>query len=323
MTVIGFHASHEQIHPAELLDAVAARRGGRLHRGDVLRPLLPVERAAGPVGVRLVLAGRRAGDDVAAVRRGQRAGPALPPGDRRPGDRHAGGDVPGPVLGRAGHRRGLQRAHHRRAAGRARTSATPGCASASRSSGPCSPARRSATTAWSRSTGPGSGPCPSDPPTLIGRGGQRRDRRRGSPSWADGLVTVDQPARHAAADDRRLPGRRRAGAGCACRCTCRYAPDEDDGAGDRARPVAQQRLRAAGLLGPGDGRALRRGRRRRCRRRTCARSVLVSGDLGAARRLAARARRPRLRRDLPAPRRPGAAASSSTPSASTSCRSST
>ena len=64
----------------------AARRGGRLHRGDVLRPLRALERAAGPVGLRLVLArARRCRRRRPAVRRGQRARPALPPGDRRPG----------------------------------------------------------------------------------------------------------------------------------------------------------------------------------------------------------------------------------------------
>ena len=79
-----------------------------------------------------------------------------------------GAMFPGRFWVALGHRRGVQRAHHRRAAGRARRSATPGCASAWTSSGPCSPARRSATTAWSPSTGPGSGPCPTSQPPLIG-----------------------------------------------------------------------------------------------------------------------------------------------------------
>ena len=87
-----------------------------------------------------------------------------------------------------------------------------------------------------------------------------------------------------------------------------WAPDEDDGAGDRARPVAQQRLRRRRSAGTSTtGRALRRGRREHVHARAGrARSVHVSADLGPARRLAARVRRARLRRDLPAPRRPGA-----------------
>ena len=113
-----------------------------LRRRDVVGPLLALERPAGPLGVRVVVARRRAAGDVAAVRRRQRARPALPPGDHRPGDRHPRRDVPRPLLGGAGHGRGQQRAHHRRAAGPARTCATPGCASASTSSAPCSAARR-------------------------------------------------------------------------------------------------------------------------------------------------------------------------------------
>ena len=68
--------------------------------------------------------------DRAAVRRRQRAGTALPPGDHRPGGGDAVRDVPGAAVDRARDRRGVQRAHHRRAAGRPRTCAPRGCASA-------------------------------------------------------------------------------------------------------------------------------------------------------------------------------------------------
>src|SRR5688500_19879584 len=64
----------------------ATRGGGRLHRGDELRPLLAVERAPGAVRIRLVVPRRRAGDDVAPVRRGERPRPAVPPGDRGAGE---------------------------------------------------------------------------------------------------------------------------------------------------------------------------------------------------------------------------------------------
>ena len=89
-------------------------RGGRVRRRDVVGPLLPLERPAGPLGVRVVVARRRPAVDVAAVRHRQRSRPALPPRDHRPGDLHPHRDVPRPLLGGAGHGRGQQRAHHRR-----------------------------------------------------------------------------------------------------------------------------------------------------------------------------------------------------------------
>ncbi len=87
MTVVGFHASHEQVHPSALLDAVQRAEAAGFTRRDVLGPLLAVERAAGPQRLRLVVARRGAGHHVAAVRHRHRARPALPPGDRRAGDR--------------------------------------------------------------------------------------------------------------------------------------------------------------------------------------------------------------------------------------------
>ena len=91
-----------------------AGRGGRVRRRDVVGPLLAVERTPGALGVRLVVAGCGAAGHVAALRRRERPRAALPPGDHRPGHRHAHRDVPGPVLGGPGQRRGQQRAHHRR-----------------------------------------------------------------------------------------------------------------------------------------------------------------------------------------------------------------
>ena len=186
MPVFGLHCSHEQVHPSALLAAVPAGRGGRVRRRDVVGPLLAVERPAGPVGVRVVLAGRGAAGHVAAVRRGERARPALPPGDHRPGHRHARRDVPGPVLGGAGHRRGQQRAHHRRRLAAQGACATPGCASASTSSARCCAARRSATTGWSASTGRRSGQPAGRPATAGRRRGQRGHRRAGARSGPTG-----------------------------------------------------------------------------------------------------------------------------------------
>ena len=62
-----------------------------LRRGDVLGPLLALERAPGRVRLRLVVPRRRdAGDARCPFGVVNAPGPALPPGDRRPGRGHAG-----------------------------------------------------------------------------------------------------------------------------------------------------------------------------------------------------------------------------------------
>ena len=71
----------------------------------------------------------------------------------------------------------------------------PGCASASTSSGRSWPARRSATTAWSPSTGPGCGPAREQPPALIGAAVSIATARWCA-EWADGLITVNAPLPH-------------------------------------------------------------------------------------------------------------------------------
>ena len=73
---------------------------------------------------------------------------------------------------------------------------------------------------------------------------------------------------------------------------------------DRTRPVAHERLRAAAVLGPRRPSSSSTSPPSTCAPRMCAATVLVSADPGAPRGGAARARRARLRRDLPAPRRP-------------------
>ena len=173
----------------------------------------------------------------------------------------------------------------------------------------CSPARRSATTAWSPSTAPGSGRCPSSRRALIApavsaatAGAARRlGRRPGHHQPA-----ARQPAR----GDRRLPGRRRPRARCALQVHLSCDPDPDRALAHRARPVAQQR---------------------RSRRRSCwdldtpqafdAASAHVtpddvargrsgsSSDLGQHAAWIAELRRARVRRDLPAPRRHRSSAS--------------
>lgn len=217
-----------------------------------------MERPAGPVRLRVVLARRRPPGHRPAVRRGQRARPALPPGDHRAGDRHPRRDVPGPVLGRAGHRRGEQRAHHRRrlaAQGRARRPAA-----GVRRRHPGAARRRGG---QPRRPGPGRpGPALDPPAAAAGpdrRGGQRRHRplvRR-----VGGRPDHRQRAhRTPAADDRRLPGGRRTRPAAPAGAR-QLGARAGRGRGDRVRPVAQQRLRPADLLGPGHRRALRRGLR--------------------------------------------------------------
>ena len=123
--------------------------------------------------------------------------------------------------------------------------------------------------------------------------------------WADGLVTVNQPhdkLREMIAAYRDAGGRGK----LALQVHLSYDPDPDRAARHRPRPVAQQRLPTADLLGPRH----RRGVRRRQRARHAGRRREGRPRLGgprAAHGLAGRVRRPRLRRDLPAPRRAGAA----------------
>ena len=101
--------------------------------------------------------------------------------------------VPRTVLGRPRLRGGHQRARHRRPLARQGRRATPACSSASTSSGPFCAARRSPTTASSRSTGPGCGPCRPSPRRCVGAAVSEATARAVG-GWADGLITVNQPA---------------------------------------------------------------------------------------------------------------------------------
>ena len=179
----------------------------------VVRPLLALERAPGRVRLRLVVARRRDAGDLDALRRRQRARPALPPGDRRPGRGDAGRDVP-----RAGSRSRSAPASSPTSTspasrGRTRRSATRGCASASTSCARCSRARWSTTTASCASTGRGCGRCPAEPPPLLGTAVSVETA--GWVGRVGGRADHDQPAARAPrADARRVPrGRRRGQAG--------------------------------------------------------------------------------------------------------------
>ena len=134
-------------------------------------------------------------------------------------------------------------------------------------------------------------------------------------AWSDGMVTVNQPLDRL----REMVAAHRDAGGTgplALQVHLSWAPTEDGGRVDRPRPVAQQRLRRAGRLGPRDGGRLRRGVGGRDRRAGAHRRRRVVRP-GVAPRPAGGVRRARLRRDLPAPRRPVPGAPSSTRSAST------
>ena len=195
---------------------------------------------------------------LAAVRCRHGAGSALSPGGHRAGDRHAAGDVPRPALGGARHRRGVERAHHGRPLAGQGDPQRPAWPSASRCCAPCSPARRSPTTDWSRSTAPGCGRCLPAPPMLLGAAVSPATAAWVG-GWADGVITMNQDP----ADLRALLDAFRSGGGggkpAYLQAHVCWAGHRGRGAGDRPRPVAQQRLRPAGVLGSGAARPLRRG----------------------------------------------------------------
>ena len=251
----------------------ARRRGaggrGGLRRRLVVRPPHPVEPRPGRVGVRLVVAGRRHAGDVRAVRRGERARPALPPGDHRPGHRHARRDVPRTADG------------WRWARARRRTSTSPATPWPPKPSpqrpaarvrrgdpGPAAGRGGERSTATCGSTGPGCGRCPSAPSPSIGAA-LSEETARWCGGWADGLITVHMPPDRAAADPRRLPRGRRRGQADAGAGQGGVGADRRRGAGRRPRPVAHERLRLAADGRPRDGRAVRGWRPRTCAPTTC------------------------------------------------------
>lgn len=191
----------------------ARRRGASracgIHRRHVFGPLLALERPPGRVGIRLVLARRRAsGHRPDAVRRGERAGAALPPRDHRPGDRQPRVHVPGQVLDRTRQRRGFQRAHHRSPlATQGPTQRTP---AGMRRHHPRTAGRRRSQPRRTGDRGPGpavdaAAQCAAAHRSRV----QHRNRRLVRP--VGGRPHHGQrPAGTAARDRRRLPRRRRA-----------------------------------------------------------------------------------------------------------------
>ena len=305
---------------AALLAARARRRGGRLRRAACRSDhFSPWSERQGESGFAWSWLGAALQRDRAAVRRRQRAGTALPPGDRRPGGRDAVRDVPRPAVGRARHRRGSNEHITGEPLAAQGDRATRGCASASTSCARCSPARRSTTTGSCASTARSCGRCPAEPPPLLGAAVSEETARWGG-EWADGLVTVNAPRR--ARCERMLDAFRERGGAAS------VAP---------GAPVAGRRPRRR-RCGSRTTSGARTSSRRRCagtstrveefdeaarhvRPEDVRGAVLISVRPRAARRVAA-ASSPTLGfdDDRPAPRRPGPATRSSTRSASTSSR---
>ena len=115
MPRIALHCSHEQIPPSQLLRAVRRAEEAGFAAGMSSDHFAPWSERQGESGFAWSFLGAALAQTRAAVRRRQRAGTALPPGDHRPGRGDAVRDVPGAAVDRARHGRGLQRAHHRRA----------------------------------------------------------------------------------------------------------------------------------------------------------------------------------------------------------------
>ena len=78
-------------------------------------------------------------------------------------------------------------------------------------------------------------------------------------AWADGLVTVNQPDEPTQEGPRRLPRRRWSWPGASADPS-QLGAHEGRSHRRRARPMAQQRLRPAGAMGSRDGRGVRRHR---------------------------------------------------------------
>jgi coenzyme F420-dependent glucose-6-phosphate dehydrogenase len=121
----------------------------------------------------------------------QRTRSALPPGDRRAGRCHAGGDVPRPLLAGGRQRPGPQRAHHRR---RVAPQARPQPAAARERRGDARPvAGRDRHPPWrGRGGGRQAVHAPLAPPRLVGAA-ITAETAGWVAGWADALVTIAKP----------------------------------------------------------------------------------------------------------------------------------
>ena len=192
MPTIGFHCSHEQIAPGRLLRDVQHAEQAGFTAAMSSDHLSPWSRAAGRVGLRVVLPRARRWPRP-ACRSASSPPPAsatTPPSPRRR-SRPWRACSPAASGRRWAPARPATSGSPARS-GRARTSATRACSSASTSSVASSPARRSTTTASSPSTVARLWTLPDAVPPLIGPAVTPATAARHA-AWADGLVTVNQP----------------------------------------------------------------------------------------------------------------------------------
>ena len=259
MTVIGFHCSHEQINPAQLLRDVQQAEQAGFTAGMSSDHFSPWSARQGESGFAWSFLGAALATTTLPFgvvnAPGQRYHPAI----IAPGHRDTCADVPWPLLGGARIGRGLQRAQSPVSVW-PRKEVRDQRARRVRRRHPAPSSRRGGQPRRPRPRQPGAAVDAARHRPRPRRPGRhaRRPRARHA-AWADGLITVNQPQGNAAEGPRLLPRRRRP----------RSGPPADPpqlgahgggGHRHRARPVAQQRLRSAGVLGPRDGRGLRRHR---------------------------------------------------------------
>ena len=258
MTVVGFHASHEQIDPTVLLQAVQRAEQAGFTAAMCSDHFSPWSERQGHSGFAWAWLGAALQATVAAVRGGQRARPAVPPGDHRPGHRHPVDDVRGAVLGGAGHRERRPTSTSPASAGRARSMRNARlreCVAIIRAllAGEEVSHDGLVTVDRARMWTPAGDRAGADRAGRVGRDrrlGRVLGRRAGHHRPA---------ARQAAADDRRLPLRPAAAGPLVLQVHLSYADTDEE-----ARAIAYDQWRsnvfdAADLLGPGHRRGLRRG----------------------------------------------------------------
>ncbi len=114
MALIGYHCSHEQFTPSELLSLVSLAHGAGFRAAMCSDHFNPWSERQGQSGFAWSWLGAATAGKPAAVRRCQCSRAALPPDDCRAGCSHAGRDVSAPLLDGDGQRPVIERAHHRR-----------------------------------------------------------------------------------------------------------------------------------------------------------------------------------------------------------------
>ena len=261
MTVVGFHASHEQVHPAALLEAVQLAEEAGFTAGMCSDHFSPWSERQGQSGFAWSWLGAalQATDLPFGVVNapGQRYHPAIVA--------QAAATLAAMFPGRFWVALGTGEASNEHITGAAwpRKAGAQRPAARVRRRDPRAARRRGGHPRRARhaSTGRGCGRGPTQPPPLLGAA-VSVETARWVAEWADGLVTVAQPHDAPARDGRRLPRRRRPRPARPAGPPVLRARRRH-GARDRPRPVAHQRVRAAAVLGPRLRRDVRRGRQAR------------------------------------------------------------